>query len=151
MGFRPQMSDSFAQIGAAAAFARRYAPPIHMKPKELWSRLEMVGIAVAMMVWSKAAINSENWIAIGLDSTVKRQHSSTNTQSYKKRRHSRLTPHSLCLVSCWRYIHCFDMLVLRLFLCDIINHWMDILSGRLIECLSHGGRNVRKKRVRTVR
>lgn len=32
IGFRPQMSDSLAQIGAAAAFARRYAPPTQTYP-----------------------------------------------------------------------------------------------------------------------
>jgi hypothetical protein len=30
IGLRPQMSDSLAQIGPDAAFARRNAPPIHV-------------------------------------------------------------------------------------------------------------------------
>jgi len=30
MGFRPQMSDSLAHIGPAAAFANRYAAPIQV-------------------------------------------------------------------------------------------------------------------------
>jgi hypothetical protein len=61
IGLRPQMSDSLAQMGPAAALASRYAPPIHTKPDELCSDAEMVGMAVAMMVWSSAAMKSESW------------------------------------------------------------------------------------------
>ena len=58
IGFRPQMSESLTQIGAAVAFARRYAPPIHEYPEAEWRSDEIVGIAVAMIVWFRDARKS---------------------------------------------------------------------------------------------
>jgi hypothetical protein len=60
IGLRPQMSESFAQIGPAAAFARRYALPIQVYPDAECSWAVMVGIAVATMVASSAAMNKES-------------------------------------------------------------------------------------------
>jgi len=60
MGFRPQMSDSLAHIGPAAAFARRYAAPIQVYPLAECKSADMVGIAVATIVWSRAAMNKES-------------------------------------------------------------------------------------------
>jgi hypothetical protein len=59
------MSDNFAQIGAAAALASRYAPPIQTNPDELCRADEMVGMAVAMMVWSRAAMKRESYCSGG--------------------------------------------------------------------------------------
>jgi len=50
IGLRPQISESLAHIGPAAALARRYAPPIHTYPEADFSSEAIVGIAVAMMV-----------------------------------------------------------------------------------------------------
>lgn len=50
VGLRPNMSETLAQMGAAAAFASRYAPPIQLYPLAEWSSLAMVGMDVAMMV-----------------------------------------------------------------------------------------------------
>ncbi len=55
IGFRPQISDSLAQIGAAVALARRYAPPIHEYPEAECRSEEIVGMAVATMVWFREA------------------------------------------------------------------------------------------------
>lgn len=60
ISLRPQISESLAHIGDPAAFAKRYAPPIHVSPDADFNSEEMVGIAVAMMVWSKAAMNSDS-------------------------------------------------------------------------------------------
>jgi hypothetical protein len=61
MGLRPQISLSLAQIGPLAALASRYAPPIQTKPVLEFSAAEMVGMAVAMMVWSSAAMKRESY------------------------------------------------------------------------------------------
>jgi len=55
IGLRPQMSDRLAQIFAAPAFASKYAPPIHTYPAPECNSAEIVGIAVATIVWSRAA------------------------------------------------------------------------------------------------
>jgi len=55
IGLRPQISESLAQIGAAAAFARRYAEPIHVYPLAECKSELMVGRAVETIVWSRAA------------------------------------------------------------------------------------------------
>ena len=56
--FLPQISLNFVQIGPAAAFAIRYAPPIHVYPEADFKSDVIVGTAVAMMVWSRAATKS---------------------------------------------------------------------------------------------
>ena len=61
--FRPHMSESLAHKGALAAFAKRYAPPTQEYPDADCSSDEMVGIAVATMVMSRAATKSEHWHA----------------------------------------------------------------------------------------
>lgn len=50
IGFRPKISDTFAQIGAADAEPSIYAEPIHVYPFVELKWLEIVGRAVAMMV-----------------------------------------------------------------------------------------------------
>lgn len=57
---RPQISDSFAQTGVAAALARRYADPIQVYAVAEWSSLIMVGVAVVAIVKSRAARNNES-------------------------------------------------------------------------------------------
>jgi hypothetical protein len=60
IGLRPKISESLAHIGPAAAFAKRYAPPIHTYPEADFSSETIVGTAVAMMVWSSAAMKRDN-------------------------------------------------------------------------------------------
>ncbi len=50
IGFRPQISESLAHIGPAAAFARRYAPPIQPYPEADLNSFVIVGTAVATIV-----------------------------------------------------------------------------------------------------
>jgi hypothetical protein len=57
---RPQISESFAQIGPAAAFARRNAAPIQVYPAAEFRSWDIVGAAVATMVASKAATKRES-------------------------------------------------------------------------------------------
>ena len=61
IGLRPQISEILDQIGAPAAFASRYAPPIQTKPDVPCSWSEIVGIIVATMDSSNAAMNIESW------------------------------------------------------------------------------------------
>lgn len=50
-GFRPKISLIFPHDGVAAAAARRYADPIHVKSASLaWRTAEIVGRAVVTMV-----------------------------------------------------------------------------------------------------
>jgi hypothetical protein len=60
-GLRPQISLHFAQIGPDAAFANKYALPIQVYPAADFSEAEIVGIAVAMIVWSSAAMKKTSY------------------------------------------------------------------------------------------
>ena len=60
MSFRPHMSEILAQTGAPAALAKRYAPPIQRYPEAECRSDEMVGIAVATIVVSSAAMKSDS-------------------------------------------------------------------------------------------
>lgn len=61
-GLRPQISESLAHIGPEAAVARRYAPPIQKYPLLECREAAMVGIAVAVTVWSRAARKRESYV-----------------------------------------------------------------------------------------
>ena len=50
IGFRPQISESLAHIGAPDALASRYAPPIQTNPDEPCSWFDIVGMVVATIV-----------------------------------------------------------------------------------------------------
>ena len=54
IGFRPHMSESFAQMGAEAPLARRYAPPIQAYPEAELRREQIVGRVVATIVVLRA-------------------------------------------------------------------------------------------------
>lgn len=56
----PYISENLAQIGAAAAFAMRYVPPIQVYPAAECRSDVMVGMAVETMVASRAAIKRES-------------------------------------------------------------------------------------------
>ena len=54
---RPKMSEILPHMGTTEALAKRYAAPTQMYPDVEFSSEEMVGIAVVMMVMSRAARN----------------------------------------------------------------------------------------------
>lgn len=60
MGLRPHMSEILAQTGAPAALANRYAPPIQRYPEAECRSDEIVGIAVATIVVSSAAMKRDS-------------------------------------------------------------------------------------------
>jgi hypothetical protein len=62
IGFRPQISDRLAQILELAALAIKYAPPIHTYPVPECSSAEIVGVAVATIVWSSAEMKRLSWL-----------------------------------------------------------------------------------------
>ena len=51
IGFRPKMSENFAQRGVELAAPKRYADPIQVYPDEEWNCSAIVGSAVVMMVF----------------------------------------------------------------------------------------------------
>lgn len=58
IGLRPQISEILPHMGAVAAFASRYADPIHVYPVVLLNSWEIVGMATVTMVTSSAARKS---------------------------------------------------------------------------------------------
>lgn len=61
---RPQISESFAHMGPAAAFASKNAAPIQVYPAAEFKSRDIVGAAVATIVASKAATKSESYMRI---------------------------------------------------------------------------------------
>jgi hypothetical protein len=59
---RPQMSLPLAQRGPAAALAKRYAAPIHVYPDAEDREVQIVGMDVAMMVWSRAVMKQTSFV-----------------------------------------------------------------------------------------
>ena len=61
IGFRPHMSENFAQMGTTAVVAMTYEAPIQEYPDAEWRSEQIVGIAVATMVVFRAAMKRVDW------------------------------------------------------------------------------------------
>lgn len=61
-GFLPQISDSFADTGAAAALASKYADPIQIYPAAECRSLAIVGIPVVAIEKPRASRKRVSWL-----------------------------------------------------------------------------------------
>ena len=59
IGFRPQISLNFPQLGVATATANKYDDPIHVYPELELKCCAIVGRAVVMMLMSNVAKNTD--------------------------------------------------------------------------------------------